>query len=253
MSIVDSYALTEAEIRQFDEQGYLGPFAAVSPDEMRRMDQIIEREVFGTEGPSPGKRMQSRHMDCPIVYEIASRPEIVDRMVSLFGPDLMLWATYFFNKEPGGKEIPWHQDLNYWPLEPLINISAWIAVDEATLENSCVQLIPGSHRKAVPHIATPHEAEFEEMADPNYFDASHAIPMELLPGEFFLFNEKTLHYSDKNRSQRRRRGMTMRVTLPIVRIDQEKPPLHPGHRAILLRGSDSMGFNKMCDPPGVKP
>lgn len=249
MSIVASYSLTNAEIGQFDVQGYLGPFAAVSPDEMREMDQIIERQVFGTEGPSPGKRMQSRHMDCPIVYEIASRLGIVDRMASLFGPDLILWATYFFNKEPGGKEIPWHQDLNYWPLEPLINISAWIAVDEATLENSCVQIIPGSHRKAIPHVSTPHEAEFDEMADPSYFDASQAVPMELRPGEFFLFNEKTLHFSERNRSQRRRRGMTMRVTLPIVRIDQEKPPLHPGHRAILLRGEDRMGFNRLCDAP----
>jgi hypothetical protein len=249
MSVVDTFALTEIEIRKFDEQGYLGPYTLVAPEEMREMDQEIERQVFGTEGPSPGKRMQSRHMDCPIVYEIASQPEILDRVASLFGPHLLLWATYFFNKEPGGKEIPWHQDLNYWPLEPLINISAWIAVDEATLENSCVQVIPKSHRKAIPHVPAPSGVEFEEMADPRYFDASQAVPIELKAGEFFLFNEKTLHFSEQNRSQRRRRGMTVRITIPIVRIVHDTPPLHPGHKAILLRGDDYMGFNKLCDPP----
>ena len=73
-------------------------------------------------------------------------------MASLYGPDLLLWRTNFFIKEPGAKEIPWHQDFNYWPLEPPIIISAWIAVDSATLENSCLQIVPGSHRKVVPHV-----------------------------------------------------------------------------------------------------
>jgi hypothetical protein len=91
--------------------------------------------------------------------------------------------------------------------------------------------------------------EFEEMADPRFFNASQAVPMELKAGEFFIFNEKTLHFSEANRSQRRRRGMTIRVTIPIVRINHDVPPLHPGHAAILLRGEDYMRFNRLCEPP----
>ena len=51
------------------------------------------------------------------------------------------------------------------PLEPPIIISAWIAVDAATLENSCLQIIPGSHRKVVPHVKATSEMAFGQMGD----------------------------------------------------------------------------------------
>ncbi len=248
MVVSGGFSLTESEVHQFHQDGFVGPFRAVDADEMESVREQIEQQVFENDnGPCQGKREQSRHMDCPIVQEIVRRDEIVDRMASLYGPDLVLWATYFFNKYPGGKEIPWHQDLNYWPLEPIINISAWIAIDPAKIENACVRLIPGSHKSVVPHIAAPEEMEFGEMADPKYFDADQAVPMELEPGEFFIFNEKTLHWSPKNDSDLRRRGMTMRVTIPIVKIEHDEAPLHPGHMAMMLRGKDYMGFNRLME------
>ena len=66
---------------------------------------------------------------------------------------------------------------------------------------------------------------------------------------FFLFNEKLLHHSEPNRSNRRRMGMAVRVTIPIVKIDHDRPPLHPGHATVLLRGEDYMKFNRLVDPP----
>ena len=247
MKEVGQFSLNESEVQKFHEQGFLGPFRAIDSESIESIRDQIEADVFGADGPCPGKREQSRHMDCQIVRDIVSSPEIVDRMASLYGPDLVLWATYFFNKYPGGKEIPWHQDLNYWPLEPIVNISAWIAIDDATIENACVRMIPGSHKAVVPHIEAPAEMEFGEMADPAYFDKEKAVPMELQAGEFFIFNEKTLHWSPKNESEKRRRGMTMRVTIPIVKITHDIAPLHPGHCAMMLRGNDYMGFNRLME------
>ena len=243
----NQFALNHEDVKRFHEQGFIGPFRALPTEEMDQCRARIESDVFGTEGPCPGKPEQSRHMDCEIVREVVSRPEIVDRMASLYGPDLMLWATYFFSKYPGAKEIPWHQDLNYWPLEPIINISAWIAIDDATLENACVRMIPGSHKAVVPHIEAPPEMEFGEMADPDYFDPTQAVPMELKAGEFFLFNEKTLHWSPKNESDKRRRGMTMRVTIPIVKIfnsDGLHEPASPLGIHVPLRVPDK--YRKSC-------
>ena len=242
-----SFALTQSEIDRFHAEGFVGPYRAVAEDEFDPIANAID-QLLQQEGPVPGKPRQSRHMDCSVVSELASRPEILDRMQSLYGPHLILWATYFFEKNNGDKAIPWHQDLNYWPLEPVINISAWIALDKVTIANSCVQLIPGSHKSVVPHIASTEDMEFDEMADPAFFDESKAVPMELEPGEFFLFNEKLLHYSAPHTSQQRRRGMTMRVTIPIVKITHDIAPLHPGHHAMLLRGEDYMGFNRLMEP-----
>ena len=246
---MSEFGLSAEEIDFFHEQGYLGPHAAVSPDEMAKIRQHMDTNVLLREGPNPRSIVQSRHMDSKVVFDLASHPAIIDRMASLYGPHLILWATNFFNKEPGGSEIPWHQDLNYWPLEPIINISAWIAIDDVKIDNSCVQILPGSHKKVVPHVKSRAGMAFGEEADDNYFSQDKIINMELKPGEFFLFNEKLLHHSEKNRSNRRRMGMSVRVTIPIVKIKQDISPLHPGHAAILLRGEDYMGFNRLMAPP----
>jgi len=248
MIATKSFALSKTEIEQFHKQGYLGPYTAFTPEEMADYRAKVEA-VVKTEGPNKKNPSQCRHLDSPVVYDLCSHPAIVDRMRSLYGNDLILWASYFFTKEPGGVEIPWHQDLNYWPLEPVVNISSWMAIDEVTVENSCVRIIPGSHKKVVPHVKSPNGMAFSEMVDMNYVDTSKAINMVLKPGEFFLFNEKTLHQSEPNRSNKRRMGLSMRVTLPFVKIDHDFAPLFPGHSAILLSGEDTLGFNRLSSPP----
>lgn len=242
-------ALTAEQVRFFHDNGYLGPFPAVSPAEMAAIREHIDTSVIPVAGPNPRTSLQSRHMDSRVVFNLASSPAIIDRMACLYGPDLILWATNFFNKEPGGAEIPWHQDLNYWPLEPLVNISAWVAIDDVRVENSCVQIIPGSHKKVLPHVPSREGMAFGEETDPQSFTLSNVINMELAPGEFFLFNEKLLHHSEPNHSNRRRLGMSVRVTVPFVRIQHDIAPLHPGHCAVLVRGTDTMGFNRLQEPP----
>ncbi len=243
------HQLTRAEVDFFVENGYLGPYAAMSPGEMAEVRRQIEADVLTTDGPNPRSRAQSRHMDQPAVYDLATHPAIIDRIAGILGPDLVIWATNFWLKQPGGAEIPWHQDINFWPLEPPVNASAWISIDEATVENSCVQIIPGSHRHSLPHTHAEDDMAFGEMADPAAFDASGAVNMELQPGEFFIFSERTLHRSSKNTSDKRRLGMSVRVTLPIVHIFQDSAPLHAGHTAILAKGVDVMGFNRYAGRP----
>ncbi len=245
-----SPSLTPDEIDQFYRMGYVGPFALCSPEEMAGIRTRIEREVLTTDGINPKSRLQGRHADHRLVYDLASHPRVLGRLTDIVGPDLILWATYFFNKQPGGAEIPWHQDANYWPIEPAMNLSIWLAIDEVTVENACVQIIPGSHRKIVPHIPSRQGMAFGEEADPATIDTSKAINMELRPGEFFIFNERLLHHSEPNRSNKRRMGMTGRYTVPFVKIlDQEASPLYPGHACMVVSGEDRLKRNRMADPP----
>lgn len=251
----ETFRLSPRECARFHEEGYLGPFALCTPAEMEEARGRIEREVLTSDGPNPKNRLQGRHMDHRLVYDLVTRPQVLDRMESLYGPDLILWATYFFNKEPGGKEIPWHQDFHYWPIEPAVNMSAWIAVDPATTENSCVRIIPGSHRRIVPHITSREGMAFGQEADPEAVlkaqEGREIVEMELAPGEFFLFNERLLHQSEPNRSQKRRMGLTMRVTVPLVKVFHGTGPLWPGHKNMVVRGKDTMGFNELASPPIV--
>ena len=138
-----------------------------------------------------------------------------------------------------------HQDYDDWPIEPYLVISAWIAIDEATVENGCIQILPGSHREMFPLVPTPDEVidGFPRMAKPGSFDDSNPVNMELKPGQFFLFNERLLHRSSANNSAKRRMGLAVRCITPIVRI------LDQNDSAILISGTDRMGFNKLIEPP----
>ena len=237
---------TPEQVEQFREDGYLGPFELCPPDEMARIAARVDAEVLAGEAPPQGHH-QSRHLDSRVVYDLCAHEAIVSRMASVYGPDLLLWRSHFFLKEPGAAEVPWHQDTNYWPLEPPLNISAWVAIDDVTVENACVNIIPGSHQSVVPHVRSPEGMLFAEMADMDYIDTSTAVPMELRAGEFFLFNERTVHQSEPNRSDRRRLGLAVRVTTPIVRVDHRR--LFPGHKAVPLCGEDRMDLNEVGAPP----
>ncbi len=129
----------------------------------------------------------------------------------------------------------------------MITISAWLALDEATVENACVQIVPGAHKQVIPHVKAPPEMLFRQMADPNYISTQPVIDMELQPGQFFLFNEQTLHRSAANTSNYRRIGLAIRVTVPLVKVYHQQ--LFEGHKVIIVSGKDPLGFNQVTQPP----
>ena len=237
--------LNPHEIEAFKEQGFLGPYPMMTPAEMVDLTPRIE-SVLGSVPPGHSNAIHNRHLDCRPIYELATNPSIVARMISLYGHDLLLWRTNFFVKEPGSKRIPWHQDFNYWPIEPPVIVSAWIAVDASSVENSCVQVIPGSHRKIIPHVKAGDDVIFDEKGDDRYYDTSEAVDLEMAPGEFILFNERTLHHSHPNKSDMRRIGLAIRVIVPFVTVMKCDSPEHALH---LISGENRLGFNRLCEPP----
>jgi ectoine hydroxylase-related dioxygenase (phytanoyl-CoA dioxygenase family) len=244
--------LTRDQVGRFHREGYLGPFCLCSEAEMAQRRVELERVLVSD--PDIGRdRRHNRHLDAAAVWELASHAAITSRMQALIGPDLLLWRTHFFVKEPArgddasdGKEVPWHQDANYWPLEPAVIASAWIAIDPATRANGCLQLIPGSHRATVPHIPAGDDMLFAEMADPDHVDAAAAIDLEMAPGQFLLFNERTLHHSAANLSADRRIGLAVRVVPPIVEVLSYDGD---GHGLVPMKGSDTMGLNRLAEAP----
>lgn len=243
------FGLTLEEVHFFHDQGYLGPFARCTPDEMAVIRSRIETEVLTRDGPNPKSREHARHLDSRLMYDLCAHPAITERIAALIGPDIVLWSSNFWIKHPGGKEIPWHQDISYWPIDPPINITAWMAIDEVTRENSCVRIIPGSHKRALPNVKVEGKW-FEDATDMAFVDETKAIEMELKPGEFFIFSERLLHQSNANRSNRRRMGLAIRMTAPFVKVyHDQQPPLFPGHKNIMIRGEDRFGINQVTTPP----
>ena len=248
--------LSPLQIKQYRENGFLGPFIAFQPDKMAEMREHIATNVLPHTPENYPSMKHCRHLDDQIVFNICSHPSIIEKINSIFGKDIILWRSHLFLKPAGAAEVPWHQDRDYWPLEPVINISAWLAIDEASERNSCVQVIPGSHKRIIPHIKVTHEkdtiSEFEKMADPEeLYKEKPAVNMELRPGEFFIFNNLTLHRSAPNVSDKHRMGISIRLTIPIVKIYHEQ--IFKNHRAILLTGKDRYGFNNTIKKTDFKP
>jgi non-haem Fe2+, alpha-ketoglutarate-dependent halogenase len=98
--------LTRQEVDGFYANGYTGPHAACSPEEMAAIRREVEENVLTTDGPWQKYREQMRHFDKRVVFDLCNNPEVVGRMASLLGNDLMVWRSNFFTKEPGGREIP---------------------------------------------------------------------------------------------------------------------------------------------------
>ena len=180
---------------------------------------------------------------------MATNEKILDHVEKVLGPDIILWATVFWYKEPHNtKYIPWHQDASYWPMEPRINLTAWIALGPTFPENGCLRLIPGSHKDWLDDEYQPldKDSAFSRGLSHEQVDESKAIDLSMQPGEVTFFSEATLHGSNNNSSDVARLGFSGRFTTPEVKFDLEglkEQNIDYLARTILVRGEDKYHYN----------
>lgn len=242
-------ALSREEIDRYHHQGFLGPYTLLSAADAAARWERIAAEVLSHDGPLPGHVAYARHQDSRLVWDIAAHGSVVGRLRCLLGDDLLLWISSFWIKRPGDLEVPWHQDVNYWPMEPPLTITAWVAMTPSRQDNGRIELIPGSHLHVLPHVPATEGQLFEEQADPQSFDPAGAVAFDLEPGQVLLFNDRVLHRSAVNRTAVPRVGLGSRYTVPFVKLFADRVPLFPGHRAYLVSGRDRFGFNALGRPP----
>jgi ectoine hydroxylase-related dioxygenase (phytanoyl-CoA dioxygenase family) len=152
-------------------------------------------------------------------------------------------------KEPrDGRITPWHQDAQYWPLQPQNAVTVFIAFTECDRENGCLRVVPGTHREArlSHHVSQDARYSLPQEIDAGAFDLSRAVDLELKAGEISLHHDGLVHGSDANLSERPRIGFTMRFSSTDVKCDLA---VWPNFQAFLARGTDRYGHN----PPGVPP
>ena len=255
--------LSADEIARYREDGLLVPNYRLPEDMLARIRQslldliaanphVSANVMYGPHIPyNAGQDMKGD----PVWLDYAAFPPVMDIVEQLIGPDFLLWGTTVFGKPAsGGKAVPWHQDGDYWPIEPLNNVSVWIALDDCTPENGCLRVIPCSHK---PHRLYGHhndaseELLIHEVIDEAEYDEALARDVPLKAGEMAIFDVFTVHGSHANLSDRRRAGFVLRimpttshfnhhradVAAKTTIIDWSNRPLH------LLRGRDVCGKN----------
>ena len=176
---------------------------------------------------------------------------ILDMAAQLIGPDIALWNMSFFAKPAvNGKKTPFHQDGEYWPIRPLATCTVWIAVDDAWVENGCLQLIPGSHkaRRLMRHEQKDNpEYTLQQELQPSEYDEAEAEDLILQAGQMSFHDIYLAHGSEINTSNQPRRGMTLRLmpTSSVYDRDvadtmarQRGGASMANHSLFLLRGRD---------------
>ncbi|NKB70227.1 MAG: phytanoyl-CoA dioxygenase family protein [Candidatus Latescibacteria bacterium] len=222
MSEIGKTGLSPEELSQYRAQGLVKPACRLPATTVERMRELAEGTLAATLGQQP------ESIVCPYLpgwnglpeeitsqwLDIAGTPELIDRVATVLGPDIILWGGQFFCKPAHtGLEVPWHQDGEYWPIAPLATCSVWLAIDDVTVENGCMRYIPGSHRdgQLFPHRQDPRQdLVLNQVTEEAYFNAASAGDDILQAGEFSLHDVYLIHGSQPNRSARRRAAYVLR-------------------------------------------
>lgn len=216
--------LTEQQLEDFKENGYLLIDDFLTPEEVARVKAGITRvsdEVRNAEGDFQGfnfervdgvshaesteirkgvlRKIQGAAFFVPEVREVFAGEKMLDCMEDLMGPNIYYHSSKVMFKPPGGSAKPWHQDAAYWRDYDPNQITIWIAIDDASLENGCVWAVPGSHKLGhIPHVRA--ELQVEE----SRIDLNKAVPVPVPAGGLLIFHSLVLHMSQKNESDKTR-------------------------------------------------
>jgi len=137
------------------------------------------------------------------LYEFLFQKEIIEVLSEIVSPNLKCMQSMLFVKAPGKKGQAWHQDEYYIPTRDKSLIGAWIAIDDANIENGCLWIIPGSHKPGfLERRITSQNDEYADVdtIDVTRFPKEELVPVEVKAGSVIFFNGYTLHSSLRNRS-----------------------------------------------------
>ncbi len=147
----------------------------------------------------------------PFFLEHARHPGIMEVVTALLGPDIMLFGDQTFMKPPGGVEKPYHQDSAYFKIEPADIVTAWTALDDVTLENGCLWVVPGSHLHGIRDHSQPWQVgdRTDKQVPDEAIDLAREVPITLRAGSCSFHHSVLLHRSGPNRTPHRRRGLAV--------------------------------------------
>jgi phytanoyl-CoA hydroxylase len=172
---------------------------------------------------------------------------ILDVAEAVLGPDIACFTAHYICKPPyDGRPVLWHQDGAYWKLDPMVAMTAWLAVDPSTPENGCLKIIPGSHheplRKHELRLDVPNMLSSETEAEvvDRWIAERGIVDIELAPGDLSIHHPQILHCSEANTSSNRRCGLDMGFMPATTRISNEGLYLN----ALLVRGQATEGVNQ---------
>jgi hypothetical protein len=221
------YRLTQEQIAAYARDGYLTLPGVLAEAEIATIEPIFQRFIEGRvagmgrdfcdmSGPY-GRAFEDFNLVnavLPRVYEPALVGNVFEARATsiarqLIGDDATLDYDQFLAKRPErpGAVFAWHQDLGYWPTgtPDTRTVTCSLALDDATPDNGCLEVVPGSHLE--PRLRAHRPSAWS--TSPELRDEAHTLTAELLPtdrivalpigrGSITVHNERIVHGSGGN-------------------------------------------------------
>jgi non-heme Fe2+,alpha-ketoglutarate-dependent halogenase len=210
--------LSEAQIKAYHEQGFISAIDVMSENEALSYAQRLQAAETHYPTDLSGVNRNNGHLCFTFLDELAYHPRVLDAVEDLLGPHFSLWGSVLFIKEPKSSHfVSWHQDATYMGITPRHFVTPWIALTHSDRHTGCMSMIPGSHHKDI----QPHQDTYgadniltrgQEVTN---VDASLAVDLILKPGQMSLHHAMTIHGSQPNQSQDKRRiGFALQSFMP---------------------------------------
>lgn len=212
-----SKVLTKEQIEQYHDQGFISPIRVISEREALSIKNELEQVEAEFPEEINAENRNNLHLSFAFLDALAHNKIIVDAIEDLIGPNISLWASVMFIKEPSSKHyVSWHQDATYMGLDSMNFPTPWIALSPSNKETGCMTMISGSHKLKIQE----HEDTFAEnniltrgQVIQNV-DESRAVDLILEPGEMSIHHGAVIHGSQPNKGNQRRIGFSLQSYMP---------------------------------------
>ena len=255
-------ALTPAEVEALraettaickGERGYVDGFEPNVPGESE--EDILRRYLC----------IHFPHKISELMLGYLGHPQIADLLTQVIGPNVKCMQSMLFIKATGKPGQAWHQDEHFIPTRDRTLTGAWIALDDATVENGCLWIIPGSHKRGVLWPQHDHEDTRFDCAGETYgfpYTDEDSIPVEVKAGSLVFFNGYLLHRSFPNRAQSGYRRVLVNHYMSAESLLPWRGPKEGQHMAIadyrdivMIAGEDPYSWKPLEElaAPKVRP
>ena len=236
-SVLSSFTLSPEQIARFHEDGFLAIHGLTTQEEIVRLRGIYDRLFDGKVGYERGRQLDMLSADddaakpaalsqipnpvefAPELRETLFRKNALAVARQLLDADAMLWFEHAISKPAlHGAQTPWHQDEAHRNDQGVTyrQISFWLPLQEATVENGCLRYIPGSNRGPVlPHRSPNNDSRIMALECAGEFDVSRETFVPLRPGDAVVHDSLTLHGAGPNQTDTTRRAYIMAFRGPI--------------------------------------
>jgi ectoine hydroxylase-related dioxygenase (phytanoyl-CoA dioxygenase family) len=242
--------LTEEQQKFYHANGYMiGLPPVLSPQQVLELNDGLDELMKLLRQGEDSKEIREWHESSRFLYDICANDMILDHVEDVLGPDFYLWGSNFFIKPPrSSSTVGWHQDTYYWPLEPKISATVWLALEDVNEENAAMRVIPGSHKVGLLKHSRSSDTDsvLTLECEGGQFREDLAVSLNVKAGAFSMHDDKLVHGSPANSSERRRAGLTIRYSSTIVKCDLS---VNPYFKTYLCRGVDTYKHN----PVGIVP